>query len=905
MPSPTLHDMEVDTLDGLVERTDWVSLRDILAGLDEDDLADATRWYRRSGRAQARKAADLDWRGHARIVQLLLALTLSETAEEASKNCQWGRQFSWSDVGGIQSCANALIRRGQGWAEVFVGLAAAATFRGTSERGLGEVPSLVSAAIAAHDLPVPLTETYARGWAAALASAHVHANAGERAANWLPFTMMTVGSGETAWRATPAYPLGPDLTLRDCLAGTREVTGLLATALTHPNALADWASFTEVKWAVAPTIRSAVRDGLVDRPRLLEAAFAALSRDDRAHNQRAVAEILRGLDPTPAEIRERAALILHVLPTVHGHVTKALLDMALAADLPDEDLLDLGTVILARPEKAQKVRLVSHLAALDAASSASSASSARETLLTMASASADATLAAKARALLGSPGAVDGAVASAAECVAELPSWTHAVEPFAPGPFIPYAVSAAGLDQARSDEETWARITTEAAWLDLVVRFAHQDLPGLRDVVSPAPDPYWHSQVRTPFLLHQWVKAGQGVRSYQVASTSRVFTGDAAPRIEHHTTEMLPPAHLLFTDRLVEETLPRLGSLPELLSTPSLADGTLDVRDLAERVRRARDVGYGRYDLVQALLRLGPTRAGDVDLFQGLTLAPVGEKPRGTSWWSRRGSGTSERDGVEVIRSWIAARGWRPRRVDFPVVEPRTSALALPLPQWLGELDGLAGIARAIGTDSDERRPWGSDAPGPWLGVCPWDVEQLATMVALREDQESVEHAQRLPLMVWSAGPIGPAMHHQLARLLAHPRLDSRLLAAQQVGAIARQGRLYPELLRERSEALFAEGGLSLTRAAHGWSELATLSSMSVVWPTWRSLLDLACSSQKKPAGLADLLRATREHAPLLNASLGADWLPASVQQLADAPGSTKAAVEARELVSARHTEGL
>ena len=226
------------------------------------------------------------------------------------------------------TCADALIRRGRDWSAEFVRLATEARFRGESQRGVGEVVALVSAAIAAHDLPMPLTETYVRGWVSLITFAHSYAMADNRR-DWHPLVDMTAQEGT----ARPAYNLSENLTLSECLAGTRSLSELLVAGLATPNALLDWAGFREEGWAVGPAIRYAVSTGLVDRQPLLDGTFSALSRDDRANNQRVLAEFLKALDPTPAEIKHRASLILHVLPTVQGSVTKPLLEMALAADI--------------------------------------------------------------------------------------------------------------------------------------------------------------------------------------------------------------------------------------------------------------------------------------------------------------------------------------------------------------------------------------------------------------------------------------------------------------------------------------------------------------------------------------------------------------------------------------------
>lgn len=864
--------MNTATLEGLVAASDWQGLRDLLRGCDADALAAAEVWYRRTGRAQARAVADRSWQGPPRAVQVLLALTLARTPSEASQHCRWGADAMSNDDGAVAACADALVARGAEWAAEFVAIATSRTFRGEVHQwATAEIVALTSAAADAYALDLPRTDTGVRGWAALIEMAHRYAGQA-MTASWRPVTLLRAGPDG----AEPAYRLGRELTLLECLSGTRRVMDQLVTAVEMPNGLMRWVGFTQGSWHVEPAIRAAVSGGLVKRGPLLDSTFRALSRDDQASSQRVLGAILAGLDPTPDEVRERAALIVHVLPTVHGSVTRTLLTLALAADLDDDTLLDLGAVILARTEKAQKTLLLTHLAAPAAGGTA------RLPLLQLAAESPDATLAAKARSLVGeSEGSDPGESESP---TGGLPTWDQAVTHAPVEPFTPFPATGAGLDQARSDQETWSRITTEAAALDLVVRLGHADPELLRSAVAAAPAPTWYDPGRTAFLLSQWVATGDARRDYhQTWTTHHHSGGGAEPVITRETREHVPAAHLVFTDRLIEETLSRLGTLPALLSTPTRGDGTLDPAVLARRVGEAGPVGYGPYDLVQALLRLHPVNAGDAALFAGLRLpAADGVGP----------------DGVEVIRGWLDAGGVAARHVDFGDGEPRTSAVVLPLPEPLAALDGVATFCRGVGPGTASL-PWGADEPGPSLGVCPLDVEHLATMIAQHGDQDSVSHAQKLPLIAHSAGPIGPAVHHHLARQLAHPRLDSRLLTAQAVACLAGQGRLDPELLRERSLALFAAGTLSLARVAHGWGQLAEQASLSVVWPAWVAVLDAACAAARKPAGLADLLRATRDYAPVADAHLPAGWLPASVVALASAKGSSKAAVEARALVAA------
>lgn len=892
MMPPYAEPVDTGELDRLVTSNAWEPLSALLRGLTDEETAAAATWYRRSGRARARQEAERGWQDEPRVVQLLLALTLARTPEEASQNCRWGfRGLRNIEESAVAACADALIGRGREWAAEFVQTATARTFRGEAGRAAApEIVVLTSAAIDAYALEMPTTDSYVRGWASLVSVAQRYTQLPDKSL-WHPLTLMTAGPGP----AQAAYQQGDDLALGDCLQATTSVTTVLTAALEVPNGLVTWADFTQDGWRVDAAIRDGVRAGYLDCKPLLDSAFRALSRDDKAFNQRVIGAILGGLDPSPEEIRERAALILHVLPVVHGSITRSLLELVLASGVDDDVLLDIGAVILARPEKAQKTTLLTHLAA--------STSAVREPLLQLAADSPDATLAAKARALLGmseEPGPTD-------QNAVGLPRWAQVVEPRVAARFEPYAASAAGLDQAQSDEEIWSRITTEAAYLDLIVRLGHDDLSLLRSRVSQAPKPTWYTAGRTAFLVHQWVTSGESHRSYRLswAVHTRSVDGDG-PVVEERNSEILPAGHSLFTDRLIEETLERVGAVRGLLSTPSHADGTLDVVTLVERVRQARSVGYGEYDLVQALFRLAPTRPEDARLFDGLRLAPAagsGRAARVRSWLSWRKPAEEALDGVEIIRGWISGGGWPERAVDFPGVEPRTSPVSLPLPPALAALDGVAAVSRPAGAD-DEIPDWGQDEPGPRLGVLPRDVEQLAALIAQRGDQDSVSHAHKLPLIVHSAGPIGAAVHHHLARQLAHPRLDSRLLTAQAAAELARQGRLDPAALQERSLALHAAGRLSLARAVHGWSQLAEQASLEVVWPTWVAVLDAACSATKKPTGLADLLRVTREYAPGVRGHVSDGWLPESVRALAAARGSSKAAVEARALVESLSVAG-
>ena len=124
-------------------------------------------------------------------------------------------------------------------------------------------------------------------------------------------------------------------------------------------------------------------------------------------------------------------------------VVTVLLAACLDAGLAGDDLRDIGTVVLARPEKAQRKTLLTHLAALPD-------DDVRRDLLELAAASDDAAFAAKARRLLRAdrPGAGEAGAGAAVEAI---PSAGFGVWELAPvgreiPPFARYAADAAGLD---------------------------------------------------------------------------------------------------------------------------------------------------------------------------------------------------------------------------------------------------------------------------------------------------------------------------------------------------------------------------------------------------------------------------------------------------------------------------
>lgn len=823
----------VAEVERLVETGASDELGPLLAGLTHDDRAAVGRWYRRKGRKLARSVASTPIDAGSRGVQLLLAAVLVETPEEAVQHGEWARSFLWGDErDAFPGVVEALARRGAPWCAAYVRAAADVRLAGDPDRAAGQIACLTLPLVEHYDLPVPDGALYARGWAFMVSWLHTFAK--HRPARWAPLRPVRLRDGRAAY----AVPLDGPLTLDAVLAATPKLHDTLVRVLATPDAAAPLTGLTGAGWSLPDALRRAASDGRVRRDGLIAEALAAATRSDAVAAQRATAQILGGLDLGPDDLRDRVPLVVGVLPAVHGSVTAALLPALLSVDLSAEDLYDVGATILARKEKAQKELLVRRLV-----SQAATGDEGAVAVLTMAAASEDRTLGTKASQALGGDASASSPRAVAAP--------TLTVKGRSADPFDPVEPSPAGLAQLFSDSVTWRRTTAEARWLDATVRFAARDRDGLRTAVAALPDSDPWLCPRSYILLRRWAGTDDPERS------------DAG------TVAWRPYDKL--TDQLVAETLRRMGRVAELLSTPSRADATLAFDELVARVARATH--YAPHDLLQALLRLDATPVDRLASLDGLRL-PAFRPDRP--------------DGVDVIRAWVVAGGTPVRVAVAEGVDLGCPTVVIP--PVLPEVTVIAPLASAIPARDGVPRTSYFEMHTALLGVLPSWVETLVTMAEKDGGLLSVDHTDQLGFVVGAPGPVGPAVHHHLARLLGHPRTDCRAIAAEGVLVLMTEGRFDPELFRDRSVALFDAGRLPLARTASAWEQVIHGGGLEQLWPTVHSVLDRACTAPRKPSGLAELLRTVRPY-------VGAGRLPDGVRTLAAARGSSKAHVEARALV--------
>lgn len=862
-------------VESFVDQSDWPRVRDWLLGLGDDDMVTARKWYRGSLRARARRVSQFAWRTAPRAVQLGMAFVLAETAEEASKNCGWTRDFCWTDDQGLlPEVTGLLMRRDESFVAEVGELASQLAPRGESRRGAGELAGVLLGA-AALNASVPVGGAIAQGWAQ-LVSAAGTVSTHDRAGTWVPVRWGAPERG--AWG--PAYKLPS--TLYDVLKATPRLAEVMSAALGHPETFIDWPSDKSTDWDTARTVSRLVDEGTLDRDALVAETLAALTRPEKPGAQRVMANILSGAGFGPADVLAHDALVAHLMASAHGSVTATLLPAVLKAGLPDPVLIEIGTVILARKEKAQKRLLIKAL-------SRSADAEASVELLQLAATDDDATLAKSAQAALGSDH--DGSTPSAAWA----PGWNLDVEGLQHTKFVPWSATRAGIDEARSDSANWVRVNTNAAWLDLAVRFGRRNSDELKTTALGWEPESWGPRI--PGLIREWAEGNLKDPDWDELQPMKSIMFKDGEQIEKVTyiKPHRPPGYVQFSNALARESLRRIGEVDELLSTPSCPCGLLSLDDLHQRLRRSGRAGAAPYDLVQALLRLERVPTSEAKRFSAMGV-PLGGQRK--SRFRRLQSG--ELDAGQIVHDWIQQGGLPDRRVEIRDGHPVSAAVEFPLPRALRNLEGVGALEGAIEHPLDrERGLWYGTELLHFLGVVPRWSELAGVLLEYKETSDSIFRAKEAALLTHSAGEFGPGTHHLIGTLQSHPRADARAITAQLIVDAARQGRLDRDLLCEQTMEAWRNGDLSAKRLADTWTHVATLGAFAWVWPTAAAVMTEACTGVPKRTGLADLLRAL---APMVGTGLAHEpntALVSALRALAAERGNSKAVAEARIVVGA------
>ncbi|MET0692993.1 MAG: hypothetical protein ABWY56_03635, partial [Propionibacteriaceae bacterium] len=144
-------------LEALLAARDVHGVVAFLNDLGETELDAARRWYRRTGRKQAREAVEEGWRAFgasdAGTIGLLLAVSLAATGRDAAKACDFTRIFrsEWTCGDRLLGILELAARRGPLWAQDFVESASQVRVRRPWDVAT-ELALLCLPLIARHDL---------------------------------------------------------------------------------------------------------------------------------------------------------------------------------------------------------------------------------------------------------------------------------------------------------------------------------------------------------------------------------------------------------------------------------------------------------------------------------------------------------------------------------------------------------------------------------------------------------------------------------------------------------------------------------------------------------------------------------------------------------------------------------
>ncbi|MFI5638774.1 DUF6493 family protein [Streptomyces goshikiensis] len=665
------------------------------------------------------------------------------------------------------------------------------------------------------------------------------------------------------------------------------------------------------------------REGIVERRVLVDGCVARLLRGGRPGGLKFYQVLLRRLDLTPAELREHTAdwiaMAADAPSVLAGQAQQVLAGLSETGELPAERLAEMSAGVLFRPEKklvrAQLVLLGKALRR---------DREARHVLLPAVAGAfghEDTGLQERALGLVGKHlRAGDEELRTELGFQAELLSPVHrraAVEllgaggggDFADEPpyeeiLPPAPVRRRMPDRARTLSETVelvaalsrTRTPTVAEFesaLDGLVRHAHHDRTALATALRPAlADRWWATGDRQ-------AEADQihGLELVAAAVLGCVRAYDLRPEratqgAGYHQNCVHGVLGAVVADRLREAAHHAVsGTLPFLLATPTWDTGSLEPRELVERL-----AAYGRLgvrpapvDFAQALLRVrrDPAAAG-----------------------AARALGTRE---GERLAAWLTTAGEPPellRRVREP--EPVRRG------HWW---DRDWETTRRIVIETAERPVLQSEFPQSFHGLgrprtgnghrCYWVPDDAAYGAVLPEDRETQAAwllpevtvcaaldgrgaGARLSRLAELGGPAGPAVHLAVATGLGARHAEDRLAAVDALLVLAARGELDTALLGQDVAELLRLGTVKPNRLADAARTIAATGAYATTWAVLGGAL---------PAVLAPGARAARGAGELL--AVAADCVersgaggpgPEGLAAVASRAGSSRLVTQARRL---------
>lgn len=327
--------------------------------------------------------------------------------------------------------------------------------------------------------------------------------------------------------------------------------------------------------------------------------------------------------------------------------------------------------------------------------------------------------------------------------------------------------------------------------------------------------------------------------------------------------------------------------LPQLLATPTRADGSIDPAVFTERLGRLRAESVTPWpdDLEQALLRL-PAAASDH--LAGQTGSPTAAASPVNTLPAFAGFHTQP---LAVDEAPDAAGR---RRISTPRVVPVMTAGAAPEQHSL--CAALAATPDPLEPSAYFWPTWNgrsNELIGLWPSIAPHHPDLVAAHVLptlLSEAGDATSRAGSLvfPLLAESGEATGPATHLALAHGLTAAHPENRTAAVDALLNLAARERLDAALLGTLLGALWREHIARPNRFLAALGDAARAGAIDDVWTVVRSLLPHV-AAQPALRGLPDLLSLASECAATGN-------LRTDIPELADLSTHTKPARLAKEV---------
>ncbi|WP_329341700.1 DUF6493 family protein [Streptomyces sp. NBC_00663] len=667
-------------------------------------------------------------------------------------------------------------------------------------------------------------------------------------------------------------------------------------------------------------------EGALERGAMVHACVSRLLRDGTGADHRGFLRLLKALDLTREEERERTAewlaLAADAPSVVASHAQSVLGGLALDGELSARQLAEMSGGVLFRTEKklvrAQLV-LLGKVMARDAATAdellpaAAQAfghedSDVQERALKLverhikkAGPETRSELAETARQLI--PALRTRAAASLGMAPADMEPVVH--EEVLPPVPEPVRLGPAPESVAELAEEVGALLASRGdvasfeRTLDGLVRHAHDDRDALVEALGPVVARLWWATADAEHIRENtYFNNYPHLQLVLAALLGKVRTQTLHAAVQHGTTGQTCVHSALdraFQARISEVAFRiRTDPLPFLLSTPSWSTGLLEPDELVDRLASYRRLG---------------ARPSDADFAQALLRVRRGNRTAATSAAGRAAAlGTTE--GTRLAH-WLTSGG-----PQLPADRRRT-AHARILVEFgeLGELqDDFPREFRPLGQPVSVYRDrwhcyhWDDSIRPHWLALLPERRELVAARMLRDLSTVAVDDirgpAAVLPLLAESGGEAGDAVHLCVAYGLGARHEEDRLAAVDALLVLAARGQLDAALLGTDLGKLVREGAVKPLRLADSLRTAATTGANATIWGmlchTLPLLLgDLATGGPDghaaKSRGLGELLAVAAECAERSGARGELPHLAAAASR----SGSSRLVTQARRLQGA------